>query len=141
MHKTKKNVDGYKLFIIAWKIWIWFIFLKNYIINFDFRRSFEITSKIKSINMNNITKKMSSSKIKSKKFTLEDFVMISLIGQGTYAKVFLVKHKATEQVYALKVLKKRKLLNSKNIKHILRERNILISLKSHPFLISFYAAF
>ena len=84
---------------------------------------------------------MSSSKIKSKKFTLEDFVMISLIGQGTYAKVFLVKHKATEQVYALKVLKKRKLLNSKNIKHILRERNILISLKSHPFLISFYAAF
>ena len=46
--------------------------------------------------MNNITKKMSSSKIKSKKFTLEDFVMISLIGQGTYAKVFLVKHKTTE---------------------------------------------
>ena len=73
--------------------------------------------------------------------TIEDFVMISLIGQGTYAKVYLVKHKSTDKLYALKVLKKRKFLNKKNIKHILRERNILISLKSHPFLISFYAAF
>lgn len=91
--------------------------------------------------MNYTIQKMSSSKIEQKKFTLDNFVMVSVIGQGTYAKVFLVKHKTTDKLYALKVLKKKKFMNPKNLKHILRERKVLISLKNHPFLISFHGSF
>ena len=85
--------------------------------------------------------KMSSFKNKKNKTKLDDFWMESVLGKGTYAKVYLVKHKSTEKLYALKVLKKRKFLTQKNIKLILRERNLLITLKKHPFLVQFYAAF
>lgn len=91
--------------------------------------------------MINTIQKMSSSNINKKKFVLENFVTVSVIGQGTYAKVFLVKHKTTNKLYALKVLKKSNILKPLNVKHILRERNVLINLKNHPFLITFYAAF
>lgn len=37
--------------------------------------------------------------------------MISLIGTGTYGKVFLVKKKDSGRLYAMKVLKKNKIKN------------------------------
>ena len=36
----------------------------------------------------------------------EDFHFIKVIGQGSYGKVFLVKHKLTERLLAMKVIKK-----------------------------------
>ena len=38
---------------------------------------------------------------------IDDFIMISQIGKGTYAKVLLVRQKKDNKLYALKVLKKR----------------------------------
>ena len=38
---------------------------------------------------------------------VDDFIMLSQIGKGTYAKVLLVRHKADNKLYALKILKKR----------------------------------
>ena len=42
------------------------------------------------------------------KITLEDFSMICMIGEGSYAKVILVKKKDTKKLYALKIMKDRK---------------------------------
>ncbi len=39
--------------------------------------------------------------------TLKDFYIHSVIGKGTYAKVMLVRHLKDNQLYALKVLKKK----------------------------------
>jgi serine/threonine protein kinase len=38
---------------------------------------------------------------------IDDFIMLSQIGKGTYAKVLLVRNKNDNKLYALKVLKKR----------------------------------
>ena len=48
-----------------------------------------------------------------KKITLDDFSMISLIGRGTYAKVILVKKNDTDELFALKVMKKKKIRRKK----------------------------
>jgi serine/threonine protein kinase len=42
--------------------------------------------------------------------SLKDFVTVSVIGKGTYAKVLLVRHLKDSQLYALKVLKKKYIL-------------------------------
>lgn len=39
--------------------------------------------------------------------SVDDFIMLSQIGKGTYAKVILVRNKADDKLYALKMLKKR----------------------------------
>jgi len=39
--------------------------------------------------------------------SVDDFIMLSPIGKGTYAKVILVRHKKDNKLYALKMLKKR----------------------------------
>jgi serine/threonine protein kinase len=38
---------------------------------------------------------------------LDDYAMLSVIGKGAYAKVVLVRHKNTGQLYALKSMKKK----------------------------------
>jgi serine/threonine protein kinase len=45
--------------------------------------------------------------------SIEDFALLSVIGKGTYAKVLLVKHVKTDQVYAMKVLKKKYIAEKK----------------------------
>jgi serine/threonine protein kinase len=39
--------------------------------------------------------------------TIDDFTLLSVVGKGTYAKVLLVRHKKTDEVFAMKVLKKK----------------------------------
>lgn len=39
--------------------------------------------------------------------SLDNYTMIKVIGKGSYAKVVLVKHKQTDQLFALKILKKK----------------------------------
>jgi serine/threonine protein kinase len=38
---------------------------------------------------------------------LKDYTLLSVIGKGTYAKVLLVRSKKDHQVYAMKSLKKK----------------------------------
>lgn len=40
--------------------------------------------------------------------TLNDFSMLSMIGIGNYAKVILVRRKASGRTYAMKIVKKRR---------------------------------
>ena len=59
--------------------------------------------------------KSSDDKIKKQiqKVGLEDFSLIKVIGKGTFAKVVLVKKTDSKQLYALKVIKKRKIKEKK----------------------------
>ena len=59
--------------------------------------------------------KSSDDKIKKQiqKVGLEDFSLIKVIGKGTFAKVVLVKKNDSKQLYALKVIKKRKIKEKK----------------------------
>ena len=42
--------------------------------------------------------------------TVQDYNMLSVIGKGTYAKVLLVRSKLDSKVYAMKVLKKKHII-------------------------------
>ncbi|KAK1857697.1 hypothetical protein I4F81_000312 [Pyropia yezoensis] len=58
--------------------------------------------------------------------------MVSLLGAGGFGKVYLVRHKASGKVYALKVMQKKAVLRRKDVKAAHTERNILAMLTSSP---------
>ena len=66
--------------------------------------------------------------------------MISVIGKGSFAKVVLVKKNDTNELYALKVMKKKHIKKKKQIKHVNTERNVLVQIK-HPFVVKLAYAF
>ena len=71
---------------------------------------------------------------------LDDYAMLSVIGKGSYAKVILVRKKATGHLYALKSMKKKYIEKKGQAKRVMMERDILTSI-NHPFLISIHASF
>ncbi|KAL3319781.1 Ribosomal protein S6 kinase beta-1 [Cichlidogyrus casuarinus] len=74
----------------------------------------------------------------------EDFKILKTIGKGGYGTVFLVqkvKQPLINELFAMKVLKKAKIVcNEKDTSHTISERNILEMLR-HPFLVKLYYAF
>eukprot|EP00768_Dysnectes_brevis_P007921 gnl/Dysnectes_brevis/690_a761_2746.p1 GENE.gnl/Dysnectes_brevis/690_a761_2746~~gnl/Dysnectes_brevis/690_a761_2746.p1 ORF type:complete len:516 (+),score=139.23 gnl/Dysnectes_brevis/690_a761_2746:1111-2658(+) len=70
----------------------------------------------------------------------DDYEKICLLGRGTFAKVFLVKRKGTQQLYALKELKKSSIIELQEVSHTISERIILGELH-HPFIVKLHAAF
>ena len=55
-------------------------------------------------------------KITNNKLTINDFSIIKVIGKGSYGKVLLVKKNDEDKVYAMKVLKKKAMINKTNKK-------------------------
>ena len=73
-----------------------------------------------------------------------DFELLKVLGMGAYGKVFQVR-KVTDKnlgtIFAMKVLKKAKIVRSiKDTDHTKAERNILESVK-HPFIVDLMYAF
>ncbi|EAR84905.2 Serine/Threonine kinase domain protein (macronuclear) [Tetrahymena thermophila SB210] len=56
---------------------------------------------------------------------INSFNLLTIIGQGNYAKVSLVRKKDDGQIYALKTLKRKHIKHQVQMNHILTERNIL----------------
>jgi serum/glucocorticoid-regulated kinase 2 len=74
------------------------------------------------------------------KLSLDKFNTVSVIGNGSYAKVFLVKDKTTNEYFALKILKKENVEKRRQEDKVLVERNILVDI-DHPFVIKFKGSF
>lgn len=72
--------------------------------------------------------------------SIEDFSLLSVIGKGTYAKVILVRYKKNDEVYAMKVLKKKYIAEKKQEVHIQTEREVLANM-DHPFLMKLFFSF
>ena len=74
------------------------------------------------------------------KASIDDYTFNSVIGKGTYAKVYLVTRKKDEQLFALKVLRKKYIIEKSQEQHIMTEKQILADL-SHPFLVKLHSSF
>ena len=63
--------------------------------------------------------------VASKKVTLEDFVLLTTVGKGSFGKVIQVRKKDSGKIYAMKVLKKAQVIRRKQYEHTMTERRIL----------------
>lgn len=70
----------------------------------------------------------------------DDFDILEVIGKGHFSKVFKVKYKKDNEIYAMKCCKKSKLKEYKQKEHAINERRILGNI-SHPFIVSLKYAF
>ncbi|KAM3165593.1 Protein kinase domain-containing protein [Lachancea thermotolerans] len=70
----------------------------------------------------------------------QSFEKIKLLGQGDVGKVYLVKEKKTNRLYALKIFSKEEMIKRKKIKRILAEQEILAT-SNHPFIVTLYHSF
>lgn len=78
--------------------------------------------------------------IDKKRSNFGDFEILKLLGQGSFGKVFLVKHKIDKKLFAMKVLNKEKIFKSKQVIQTKNEREILEKL-DNPFIVKLYFAF
>ena len=70
----------------------------------------------------------------------DDFELLGLLGKGSFGEVFLVKRQNDSEMFAMKVLRKEKIMNQNLVKYAMTERNVL-SVVRHPFIVSLRAAF
>ena len=66
--------------------------------------------------------------------TLSDFEIKSVIGRGTFGKVFLVQKRGSSEVYAMKSLRKDVIIEYDQVESTKLERDILLQ-ADHPFLV------
>merc|ERR1719317_934547 len=60
-----------------------------------------------------------------KKYSMVDFHSIKTIGRGAFGEVRVVRKKDDNQVYALKMMRKKEMVAKKQVNHIRAERNLL----------------
>jgi len=77
---------------------------------------------------------------KESKISLQDFQKLKVLGRGAFGKVVLVKFLQTNELFALKILKKKYIIKKKQIDHTKTERYVLEKL-NHPFIVKLHFAF
>jgi len=86
------------------------------------------------------TKIQSPTPLASSAPRLDSFKIIKVIGKGSFGKVFLVKEIKTDEMYALKVLRKDNIIKRNQVEHTRTERSVLGYVK-HPFIVGLNMAF
>lgn len=69
-----------------------------------------------------------------------NFEILQMLGKGSFGEVFLVQKRDNKQLFAMKVLRKDKVMAHNLIKYAKTERNVLSYIK-HPFIVSLNYAF
>ncbi|KAL4483652.1 hypothetical protein ABPG72_006718 [Tetrahymena utriculariae] len=78
---------------------------------------------------------------KSEGISINNFTLLKMIGEGAYAKVYLVRKLDNQKVYALKILKKKKIQELGQQHRVILEKDILANIESHPFIIKLHYSF
>lgn len=60
---------------------------------------------------------------------LEDFVIMKMVGKGTFGKVFLVQHMITKKIYAMKCIRKDIVIDNEQFENIKLEKDILYTIE------------
>ena len=90
--------------------------------------------------VDNIHAKLNLNSIEEEKITPSSFVCLAQLGKGSFGEVYLVKKINTNEQYAMKVLRKERIIGQNLLKYAVAERNVL-SLSHHPFIVKLYFAF
>ena len=71
---------------------------------------------------------------------MEDFVLLKVVGKGSFGKVMQVRKKSNGKIYAMKVLHKENIVKRNQVQHTRTERNVLGYIQ-HPFIVGLNFAF
>ncbi|XP_042476669.1 serine/threonine-protein kinase AtPK2/AtPK19-like [Macadamia integrifolia] len=71
---------------------------------------------------------------------LEDFEIMKVVGQGAFGKVFQVRKKGTSEIYAMKVMRKDKIMEKNHAEYMKAERDILTKV-DHPYIVQLRYSF
>jgi len=70
---------------------------------------------------------------------LDDYEIKATLGTGSFGRVRLVKHKKSGGVYAMKQLSKSLILRTKQLDHMMNEKNILAEMQ-FPFVVQYFGS-
>ncbi|KAJ0088213.1 hypothetical protein Patl1_31565 [Pistacia atlantica] len=71
---------------------------------------------------------------------IEDFEVLKVVGQGAFGRVYQVRKKHTSEIYAMKVMRKDKIMEKNHAEYMKAERDILTKI-DHPFIVQLKYSF
>ncbi|KAL0341181.1 UNVERIFIED_CONTAM: Serine/threonine-protein kinase AtPK2/AtPK19 [Sesamum radiatum] len=71
---------------------------------------------------------------------LEDFEFLKLVGQGAFGKVYQVRKTGSSEIFAMKVMRKDKIMEKNHAEYMKAERDILTQI-DHPFIVQLRYSF
>ena len=83
-----------------------------------------------------LNKKRDNSKV-----SMKDFKIVKSLGFGAFSCVYLVRHRTSNKLYAMKVMDKNILIEQKHLHYIITEFNVLKRVTDCPFILSLHYVF
>ncbi|CDS05593.1 hypothetical protein LRAMOSA08121 [Lichtheimia ramosa] len=76
----------------------------------------------------------------SQPIAFDSFELLRVIGRGSFGKVYVVRKKDTNRIYAMKVLRKSRIISRSEVTHTMAEKTVLAKV-SNPFIVPLKFAF
>jgi len=100
----------------------------------------KLDSKKKQMMLQRAREKKRKKREKKGKVTVENFKTVKIIGRGAFGEVRVVKKKDDNEVYAMKTMLKKEMIDKNQVAHIKAERDIL-SAADNPWLVKLVYSF